>query len=59
VLPEIAPGSAWESFLHGGAALRVKLALLNRRQVVVTNLRYFLHQDAAAPVDAPVHGAGA
>ncbi|HLI49095.1 MAG TPA: APC family permease [Chthonomonas sp.] len=43
VIPEFVPPKWWHAFLHGQSAARLKLALLGREDVVVTNVRYFLH----------------
>ena len=66
VVPELAQTQWWHTFLHGQTAPLLKLALLNRRDVVVTNVRYFL-QDTNEPLSpdalseeqtptAPAHG---
>ena len=53
VVPEFVPTKWWQSLLHGNSALRLKLALLGRNDVVVANLRYYLHDmDSPPPMDA-------
>jgi len=42
VLPELVSRKLWHTVLHNQAAPLLKLALLNRRDVIVTNVRYFL-----------------
>lgn len=42
VLPELVSRKLWHALLHNQAAPLLKLALLNRRDVFVTNARYFL-----------------
>lgn len=42
ILPEFVPSRWWHHFLHNQTGLRLKLALLNREGIVVTNVRYFL-----------------
>ncbi len=42
VLPELVSQKAWHAILHNQAAPLLKLALRNRRDVIVTNVRYFL-----------------
>ena len=44
IVPELAQTQWWHTFLHGQTAPLLKLALLNRRDVVVTNVRYFLQE---------------
>lgn len=43
VIPEFVPPKRWHALLHGQTATILKLALLKREDVVVTNVRYFLH----------------
>jgi amino acid transporter len=45
VLPEFVSPKWWHNFLHNQAGLLLKLTLLNRRGIVVTNVRYFLSQN--------------
>jgi amino acid transporter len=42
VLPELVSRKLWHTLLHNQAGTLLKLALLNRRDVIVTNVRYFL-----------------
>ncbi len=42
ILPELVSRKTWHAILHNQAAPLLKLALLNRRDVIVTNVRYFL-----------------
>ncbi len=42
VLPELVSYKLWHALLHNQAGPLLKLALLNRRDVIVTNVRYFL-----------------
>jgi amino acid transporter len=44
VLPEFVPAHWWENVLHNQTALRLKLALLNRPNTVVTDVPYHLHR---------------
>ena len=49
IIPEFVQTKWWHAILHGQTAPLLKLALLNRRDVVVTNVRYFL-QDIDEPL---------
>ncbi len=51
VIPEFVPSKKWHFFLHGQSAARLKLALLSRKDVVVTNVRYYLHNMQELQVD--------
>ena len=42
VIGEFVPTKWWHTLLHGNTGLLLKLALLNRRDVVVANVRYYL-----------------
>ena len=42
ILPELVSRKLWHALLHNQAGPLLKLALLNRRDVIVTNVRYFL-----------------
>ncbi len=42
VIPELVSRKLWHHLLHNQAGPLLKLALLNRRDVIVTNVRYFL-----------------
>lgn len=44
IVPELAPAKWWHWILHDQTAPLLKFALLGRRDVVVTNVRYFLKQ---------------
>ena len=53
VVPEFVSTKWWHTLLHGQSGLRLKLALLARRDVVVANVRYYLqHIDGPPPSDA-------
>lgn len=45
VLPEFVSTKWWHAILHNQAGLLLKLSLLNRPGIVVTNVRYFLRPD--------------
>ena len=47
VVPESVTGKWWHAFLHANYGAWLKLYLLNRKNVIVTNVRYFV--DDAAP----------
>jgi len=47
VVGEFVSDSWWHGLLHGNTGLILKLAFLNRRDVVVTNVRYWLFDLAA------------
>lgn len=42
IVPQAVPKFWWQGLLHNNAAVYLKLALASRRNVVVTNVRYFL-----------------
>lgn len=42
IVPQAVPKFWWHGLLHNNAAVPLKLALQSRRNVVVTNVRYFL-----------------
>ena len=42
IVPEFVPTKWWHGLLHGQSGLRLKLALLGRKDVVVANVRYYL-----------------
>lgn len=42
ILPEFVPWHFWQNFLHNQSALRLKAALLFRRDIVVTDVPYHL-----------------
>jgi len=53
VIPEFVPAKPWQALLHGQSGLRLKLALLSRHDVIVTNVRYYLQAlDVPPPSDA-------
>ena len=44
VLPEFVVGKWWHQMLHNQSSLLIKLALMTRRNIVVTNVRYFVDE---------------
>lgn len=44
VLPEFVVGKWWHRMLHNQSSLFIKLALMTRRDIVVTNVRYFVDE---------------
>lgn len=42
IVPQAVPKHWWQGLLHNNAAVALKLALASRKNVVVTNVRYFL-----------------
>jgi len=42
IVPQAVPKHWWQGLLHNNAAVGLKLALASRKNVVVTNVRYFL-----------------
>jgi hypothetical protein len=46
VIGEFVATKWWHSFLHGHTGLVLKLAMLGKRNVVVTNVRYYLEKRA-------------
>lgn len=42
IVPQAVPKFWWQGLLHNNAAVYLKLALASRRNVVITNVRYFL-----------------
>jgi len=42
IVPQAVPKRWWQSILHTNAAVGLKLALGSRKNVVITNVRYFL-----------------
>ncbi|HLK59119.1 MAG TPA: APC family permease [Chthonomonadaceae bacterium] len=48
VVPEFVSTRWWHNLLHGQSGLRLKLALLGRKDVIVANVRYYL-QDLGGP----------
>lgn len=49
VIPEYVPTRWWHALLHGQSGLRLKIALLSRKNVVVVNVRYYLEQTGEPP----------
>ncbi|MBL8049079.1 MAG: APC family permease [Chthonomonas sp.] len=43
IVPQAVPKHWWHSFLHNNIAVPLKIALAGRRNVVITNIRYFLN----------------
>ena len=53
IVPEFVPTKRWHQLLHGNNGLLLKLALMGRKDVVVTNVRYYLqHTDEPPSPDA-------
>lgn len=44
VLPEFVPKKWWHKLLHNQSGLFLKIALMSRRDIVFTNVRYYLEQ---------------
>ena len=44
VLPEFVVKKWWHRMLHNQSSLLIKLALMTRRDIVVTNVRYFVDE---------------
>lgn len=44
VLPEFVVGKWWQRILHNQSSLLIKLALMTRKGIVVTNVRYFVDE---------------
>lgn len=42
IVPQAVPKRWWQGLLHNNAALGLKIALAGRKNVVITNVRYFL-----------------
>jgi hypothetical protein len=42
IVPEAVPKHWWQGLLHNNAAIPLKIALKSRKNVVITNVRYFL-----------------
>ena len=42
VVPEFVPAKRWHHLLHGQSGLRLKIALMGRKDIVVANVRYYL-----------------
>jgi amino acid transporter len=53
IVPEFVPTKWWHSLLHGNTGLLLKIALLGNKDVIVTNVRYYLQKmDEPPPQDA-------
>ena len=44
IVPEAIAKHWWQRILHNNSALPLKIALASRRNVVITNVRYFLDE---------------
>ncbi|MCC6442638.1 MAG: amino acid permease, partial [Armatimonadetes bacterium] len=44
ILPEFVSAKWWQHFLHNQAGLLLKVALTFKKDIVVTNIRYYLEQ---------------
>ncbi len=44
VLPEFVPKKFWHKVLHGQSGFFLKIALLFKKDIVVTNVRYYLEK---------------
>ncbi len=44
IVPEFVPTKAWYEVLHNQTGIRLKLALLGQKDIVVTNIRYYLEK---------------
>jgi hypothetical protein len=42
IVPQAVPKKWWQGMLHSNAAVPLKLALAGRKNVVITNIRYFI-----------------
>ena len=42
IVPQAVPKYPWQALLHTNAAVPLKMALKTRKNVVITNVRYFL-----------------
>ena len=42
IIPEAVTEKGWQQLLHGQIGLRLKLAFLNRSDVIISNVRYRL-----------------
>jgi amino acid transporter len=49
VISEFVPTKWWQSLLHGNTGLVLKIRLLSRHDVIVTNVRYYLQELASPP----------
>lgn len=44
IIPEFVPAKWWHGLLHNQMGIRLKIALLFRRDVILTNIRYYLEK---------------
>jgi amino acid transporter len=44
IVPEAVPNHWYQALLHNNAAIQLKLALAKRKNVVITNVRYFIEE---------------
>jgi amino acid transporter len=49
IVPEYVPTKWWHTLLHGNSGLILKIALLGRKDVIVTNVRYYLQETDEPP----------
>ena len=49
IVPEFVPTKRWHQLLHGNNGLLLKFALMRRKDVVVTNVRYYLQNTDEPP----------
>jgi hypothetical protein len=59
VIPEFVTEKWWTKLLHGQNGLLLKWALLFRRNIVVTNIRYYLDTSASPTIKHPLTSRGA
>jgi amino acid transporter len=52
IIPEAVPEKAWQQLLHGQVGWRLKLAFLNRSDVIISNVRYRLERPEKSPTSA-------
>ena len=55
IIAEFVAPKWWEKLLHNHSGLLLKLALLGKRGIVVTNVRYYLDEGTAAPAGVAAH----
>ncbi len=51
IVPEAITGQWWHTLLHANYGAWIKLYLLNRKSVIVTNVRYFIEEPGAGVSD--------
>lgn len=51
IVPEFVPVKWWHSILHGNTGWILRLALLSRKDVVMTSVRYELHDVHSSPTE--------